>query len=122
MGYVDTCKAIELLSSRWPKARRKLIEKKANGAAVIDGLQDKFRFVPIEPEGGKVSRANRCSELFEAGCVHLPESADWLQEYVDELLAFPQGANDDQVDCTSQALNHAERGSAGAGGLLAAYG
>ena len=122
MGYVDTCKAIELLSARWPKARRKLIEKKANGAAVIDGLQDKFRFVAIEPEGGKVSRANRCSELFEQGAVFLPETADWVQEYVDELLAFPQGANDDQVDCTSQALNHAESGSAGAGGLLAAYG
>jgi phage terminase large subunit-like protein len=42
---------------------------------------------------------------FEAGQVHLPENAPWLADYVNELLAFPNGAHDDQIDATSQALN-----------------
>jgi len=38
-----------------------------------------------------------------------PQEAAWLAEYVSELLSFPNGKNDDQVDSTSQAagLPHA---------------
>ena len=43
---------------------------------------------------------------FEAGQVHLPADAPWLADYVGELLAFPNGRHDDQVDSTSQALDH----------------
>jgi predicted phage terminase large subunit-like protein len=123
MGFTDTCDAIETLSRKWPKAKKKLVEKKANGAAVIDHLRRKLGgFVPIEPEGGKVSRANRASDVFETGNVYLPAEADWLQEYIDELLAFPQGSADDQVDCTSQSINYSEEAGGGAAGLLEAYG
>jgi predicted phage terminase large subunit-like protein len=122
MGFVDTCEAMRLLSLKWPKARRKLVEKKANGAAVMDAMKALGGLVAIEPSGGKISRANACSEIFETNNVWLPDDAPWLQEYIDELLAFPQGANDDQVDCTTQSLNHAESSGAGAAGLLAAYG
>ena len=32
------------------------------------------------------------------------KDAPWLAEWLDELLAFPNGRHDDQVDSTSQAL------------------
>ena len=35
-----------------------------------------------------------------------PEGAPWLQDYIDELLAFDAGAHDDCVDSTTQALNY----------------
>jgi hypothetical protein len=35
----------------------------------------------------------------------MPAQAPWLGDYLHELLAFPNGAHDDQVDSTSQALN-----------------
>lgn len=122
MGFVDTCEAMRLLSLKWPKARRKLVEKKANGDAVMDAMKHLGGLVPVEPKGGKVSRANAVTWMFEAGNVWLPEEADWLQEYIDELLSFPQGANDDQVDNTTQSLTHADSSGGGAAGLIAAYG
>ena len=40
----------------------------------------------------------------EAGHVHLPNSAPWLGEFLTELLSFPYGRHDDQVDSVSQFL------------------
>ena len=31
----------------------------------------------------------------------LPAQASWLSDFVSEILAFPAGKNDDQVDCCS---------------------
>ena len=38
--------------------------------------------------------------------MRLPREAPWLGQYLSELLAFPLGKHDDQVDSTSQALNY----------------
>lgn len=43
---------------------------------------------------------------FEAGQVHLPSDASRLAGYIAELMAFPNGRCDDQVDSTSQALDY----------------
>ena len=44
----------------------------------------------------------------EAGQVILPESAPWLDEFKAEIMAFPNGRFDDQVDSLSQFLGWAE--------------
>ena len=41
----------------------------------------------------------------EAGQVFLPKRASWIDEFRTELLAFPYGRYDDQVDALSQLLN-----------------
>jgi predicted phage terminase large subunit-like protein len=48
----------------------------------------------------------RLYTLTEVGCVLLRRSAPWLVEYVRELTLFPGCKFDDQVDTTSQALEH----------------
>ena len=53
----------------------------------------------------KVARLLAQAPMFEAGQVLLPREAPWLGTYLAELLAFPNGKHDDQVDSTSQALN-----------------
>ena len=45
------------------------------------------------------------SARFESGQVHVPRAAPWLATWLNELLAFPNGQHDDQVDATSQALD-----------------
>ena len=40
----------------------------------------------------------------EAGHLHLLENALWLPEFLSEVLAFPNGRHDDQVDSVSQFL------------------
>jgi predicted phage terminase large subunit-like protein len=39
-----------------------------------------------------------------AFAAHLPNSAPWLGEFLTELLSFPNGRHDDQVDSVSQFL------------------
>ena len=34
----------------------------------------------------------------------MPALAEWLDDFLDELLAFPGGRNDDQVDALVQGL------------------
>ena len=60
--------------------------------------------IPIKPEGSKVDRMVAQSAKIEAGHVYLPKDAPWLATFLRELLAFPYGANDDQVDSVSQLL------------------
>jgi len=62
--------------------------------------------IPIKVDSDKMSRAQSVTPLVEAGRVFLPESAPWLNDYIDELAGFPTAAHDDAVDSTTQALNY----------------
>ena len=108
----QTAREVLRLSKKWPKARLKLIEKKANGPAVISMLRRRLTGLKaIEPDGGKVARANAAAPLFESGTVYLPspESCSWTQQLMYEMFLFPKGKFDDQVDALSQALNYLDR-------------
>jgi predicted phage terminase large subunit-like protein len=107
MDFPATLAAIESLTAKWPTAHTKLIEDKANGSAVISVLKRKIPgLIPVNPEGGKEARAAAVSPVWESGNVFLPEpaAAPWIHDYTEELISFPQGKNDDQVDSTTQAL------------------
>ena len=43
--------------------------------------------------------------MIEGGRVFLPQSAHWLDDFVEETQAFPNGKNDDQVDALSLGLD-----------------
>jgi predicted phage terminase large subunit-like protein len=59
------------------------------------------------PRGSKLDRlAGRTAQL-ETGDYLLPASAPWLADLKRELLAFPEGPNDDQVDALSLFLEFA---------------
>ena len=47
------------------------------------------------------------SAKIEAGHVYLPRQAEWLDSFLLEILGFPQGRHDDQVDNVSQFLKWA---------------
>jgi predicted phage terminase large subunit-like protein len=107
MSVSATMTAVRSLSAKWPQATAKLVEDKANGTAVIDLLKrDIAGLIPVEPEGGKVVRAQAVSPEVESGNVFLPDPsiAPWVHDFIEECAAFPNGANDDQVDMMSQAL------------------
>ena len=62
------------------------------------------RPILINPKFDKEARLVAQSTRFDSGQVYLPKNAPWLTTYESELLAFPNGRHDDQVDSTSQAL------------------
>lgn len=102
-----TIKQVELVSAKWPQAKRKLIEEKANGAAVIQALRGSIPgLIAVNPTDSKEARANAVAPFVEGKDVELPDPsfAPWIAGFVDECAAFPNGANDDQVDACTQAL------------------
>lgn len=89
-----------------PEARKKLIEDKANGPAIISKFKRKYSgLVPVTPRGSKKARALAVQGLVEGGNVYLPRHADWREDFINELAAFPNGKNDDQVDAMTQYLD-----------------
>ncbi len=85
-----------------------LVEDASSGIALNQELQRNTRIpvIPVLAKGSKEVRAKAATPMIEAGRVFLPGSAPWLHEYIEELAEFPNGANDDQVDSTTQALSY----------------
>ena len=102
-----TMNEFRLLNAKWPKATRKLVEKKANGDAIISSLQHEIAgIIPVMPLGGKMVRAQAVAPEVESGNVYLPgpKYAPWIHDFLDEISAFPNGKKDDIVDSFSQSL------------------
>jgi predicted phage terminase large subunit-like protein len=107
MDCPSTVKAVRELAERFPGTIAKLIEDKANGSAVIQMLSNEIPgILPVNPSGGKIARAAAVSPLIEAGNIYLPHPAyaPWVNDFIEECAAFPNGAHDDQVDAMTQAL------------------
>jgi predicted phage terminase large subunit-like protein len=110
-----TKEAVKELSAHWPTASAKLIEDKANGPAVIQELRhDVSGLIEVNPEGGKIARAHAVSPQVESGNTYLPHPAiaPWVEEFIEEVAAFPNSRHDDQVDAMTQALNRLRATSA----------
>ena len=106
--FPETVRQFEALTARWPQALLKLVENKANGPALIASLSKKIvGIIPEEPRGSKPVRAAAASPLAEAHNIWIPdaEMAPWVGDWVEEMAAFPNGAHDDQVDSSVQAIN-----------------
>lgn len=108
LDFVSTVHAFSRLAAKWPQAILKLVEDKANGPALISMLARRIPgIVPHNPKVGKVPRLLAVAPLIESGNVHIPTTslAPWVDDYIEEHAAFPNGAHDDQVDMTSQGLD-----------------
>jgi predicted phage terminase large subunit-like protein len=83
-----------------------LIEDAGSGTSLHQDLYEQnIPAMAIKPEGDKIMRMSAQTAKIESGAVHLPKGALWLDDLRSEVLAFPNGIHDDQVDSISQALN-----------------
>lgn len=92
-----------------------LIEDKGSGTGLIQDVKydTPFRAIAITPKEDKVTRLSTVSAHIEAGYVHFPKQAPWLDAFLLELLQFPAARHDDQVDSMTQLLGWV-RGKRGA--------
>jgi predicted phage terminase large subunit-like protein len=109
LDFGPTMAAIKSCHAKFPQAHAVLIEDKANGPAIISELQKEIAgVVAVNPEGGKLARAQATAPLWEAGSIELPDpqvfGITWMEDYLHNMCAFPKAAHDDDVDATSQAL------------------
>jgi predicted phage terminase large subunit-like protein len=104
-------KYIELAKLHQPNTI--LIEKPGPGLQLLqefrlNSVPGVPRPIGIMPDGSKIDRMAAQCTRFESDQVHMPADAPWLGDLLHELLAFPHGRHDDQVDSVSQFLNWAE--------------
>ena len=108
LGYPSLKRRVVELA-RMFNADSVIIEDKGSGISLIQDLRsgDEGAPYPIEftPEGDKVTRMSTQSAKIEARHVFLPRRAEWLDDFRTELLQFPHGRHDDQIDSISQFLN-----------------
>lgn len=112
MDFTDTVKSLLAIIEKWPEARRKLVEGKANGDAIISTLERAHGVIGLEAvpaSKGKLERAHAMQPYHAAGNIELPDNAPWLEEYIAEHASFPNGAHDDDVDAQSQGLQGLEK-------------
>jgi len=111
LEYPELKRTVLLHHKRWRQTEAAyclLIEKKGSGQSLIQDLyREKIHAIGINPEGDKVMRMVAQAAPIEAGAVHLPSTAPWLDEFKKEILSFPRGRHDDQVDALSQGLQRA---------------
>lgn len=109
MNVNKTCSMVVELSLKYPKARAKYIEAKANGDAVMQFLEGKISgLLPVNPTDSKIARVAGVTPQIEAGNIFLPHdsiSPFPIADFVSEWSAFPFGKNDDQVDAGTQAID-----------------
>ena len=100
-------KRMHWLAEQWKPAQI-LIEDRASGQSLIQELRHSTRLpiTAVKVDTDKMSRAQSVTPLVEAGKVFLPESAPWLNDFIDVLPAFPKGTHVDCVDSVTQALNY----------------
>ena len=89
-----------------------IVEAKASGQPLIDEMRRSGIFVQdFSPGKGqdKIARLNAVADMFASGHVWFPENA-WASTTVEEILAFPAGEHDDEVDTMTLALMRIRKG------------
>lgn len=112
LPFPELQKAVYRLREQW-KADLVIVERAGSGISLYQNIYDPSTrpwINCIKPEGSKQDRASQQSPKFERGEVWIPRDAQWVRTFEDELLSFPQGKHDDQVDSVVQFLAAVDTG------------
>lgn len=97
--------------SKYPNTLFKglFIEYKQSGQGLVQTLRQntKIPVIDVVPEGDKVLRVQQCLPYMKGKRVHIPEKADWKEDFLDELARFSptmSHKHDDQVDALVYAM------------------
>lgn len=115
MGIHEQLAAFEKMVKKFPSAFHKEIEKKANGAAVIQLCEDSIPgLIANNPHTSKGARLAAVSPLYKSRNVYYPnpdrQGNEWVKNNVYEItrmtLAGSKAKHDDTVDTASMAVAH----------------
>lgn len=95
---------MQRMRQRFPMILFQAVEDKSSGTGLIQTAALAGQPVHVlKADVDKVARSFKISVLYENGKVYHKQDAAWLDDYENELLKFPNGEFDDQVDAASYA-------------------
>ena len=106
LEYPDLKRKVIALRDQW-NADEAIVEIANTGYPLWQELRDE-RLGPLvayTPRDDKETRFAVQTAKIERGMILIPREADWLPAFKHELLAFPNGQYDDQVDSMTQFLD-----------------
>lgn len=98
------------LRERW-SAETVFVESRMFGTTLVYAAgRNGVPIQELKPDADKVTRAIPAAACADRGQLWLPpvEAAPWVTDWVDELVAFPNGAHDDVVDVVAYAARVVE--------------
>jgi predicted phage terminase large subunit-like protein len=107
IAYPDLRHAVRQLDEKY-KPLRIVIETVATGIALYQDLcsEGMKHLIRCDVKIDKLTRLEACTPFFKDGHVLLPKQAPWLSAFLNELIEFPVGGYDDQVDSLSQIIGY----------------
>jgi predicted phage terminase large subunit-like protein len=103
--FTESVNALLRMSAKWPQTSRIYVEKKANGAALLNTLRKRAALIkPVEPQGSKEVRALAVQPTVDEGNVAVLDTV-LDPGMMQEMRDFPFGKHDDDVDAFTQAIN-----------------
>jgi predicted phage terminase large subunit-like protein len=109
MEFPDLIKYLKKHTSKYQLSSdsKIFIEPKASGVSLAQTLRSETGLNIIEtkaPDTDKVVRANAASPKMESRRVKLVAGM-YIEDYLNQLAAFPNGSHDDMVDTTVMAID-----------------
>lgn len=107
---------------QYPETTAIYIERKANGGPIITTLEkDVSGIIGVDPEalGSKNARWEAAARYQQAHNIFLPKGAPWVDDFIEQMAAVPNGKNDDDADSFAQMVIK-ELGSFSIDGLIKA--
>ncbi len=112
LEYPDLKRCARELAEKF-KPHAILVEDKASGQQLLQDLKRETTLPMIAciSSTNKITRFAAVSAMIEAGRLSLPHQASWLVAFEQEVLEFPHGKHDDQVDALTQYLDFLRKSS-----------
>ncbi len=103
---METVHMLQALIWRWSPHTIAIesVAYQAGVAEIIERVATHTTVQRIKPTADKIMRAQNFVSRLEQGMLFLPRTSSWLHDYEQEILAFPVGDHDDQVDASVYAL------------------
>lgn len=110
LEFADQVKSLLELTKKYPGVAV-IIEMKSNGNALYDTFKRLLPRVIASTPSNQISKLHRVYATvpsYVAGNVYMPstELKYWMQEVLDEILAYPKSTRSDITDAITQAINY----------------
>lgn len=94
-------KLLKAINDKWKPLQIGIETTQYQLALLQSALRLGLPAVELKADKDKVSRALNIAAFVDSGRVYFKRNAEWLDEFENELLTFPKGKHDDQVDAFS---------------------